>query len=130
MCAWCMAARLSHTVVAIEVPMAPAVMRVKLLRPAADGIRSGGMPAKVSVVKGMKNMAMAAPCSTVGIRMWARSVCTVNCERIHSTTAKPKKAMVAMRRGSQTVTFLPIKGVSKIAKMPTGARASPALVAV
>ena len=88
------------------------------------------MPASVSVVSGMKNMAMAAPCIRVGIRMCTKSVCVVKCERIHSTSAKPRKAPVAMRRASHTMTFLPITGVSKIASRPTGASAMPAVVAV
>ena len=125
-----MAARLSHSVVTIDVPMAPAVMRVKLLKPAAEGMRAGSMPASVSVVSGMKNAAMAAPCSKVGTKMCAMSVCVVNCDRIHSTAANPMKATVAMRRGSQTAIFLPTTGVSKIASSPTGASAMPADVAV
>ena len=61
MCTWCKAVRLSHNVVAIDVPMAPAVIRTKLLKPAAAGILSGASPANVRVVKGMKKNAMAAP---------------------------------------------------------------------
>src|SRR5262252_5950410 len=36
--AWCRVARFSHSVVAIDVANAPAVMRMKLLRPDADAI--------------------------------------------------------------------------------------------
>jgi hypothetical protein len=64
---------------------APAVMRTKFESPAAAGSRSGSMPASVSVVSGMKKNATAAPCSTVGTRMWKRSVCGVNDARSHST---------------------------------------------
>ena len=43
-CAWCSVARRSHSVVVIEVPNEPAVMRAKLNRPEAAGMRSGGRP--------------------------------------------------------------------------------------
>jgi len=62
--------------------------------------------------------------------MCMKSVCTVNCERIHSTMPKTMNAPVAMRRGSHWPTFLPTSGVSRMAKMPTGASAMPAEVAV
>ncbi|MOA32981.1 hypothetical protein D3C78_1542390 [compost metagenome] len=110
--------------------MAPAVMRTKLLKPAAAGMRSGDRPDRVSVVSGMKKKAMAAPWITVGIRMWARSVSVVNRERIHSTSANTMKAPVAILRGSHCATFRPTSGVSRMAKMPTGASAMPAVVAV
>ncbi|MNT33487.1 hypothetical protein D3C72_1694170 [compost metagenome] len=93
-------------------------------------MRSGAMPDSVSVVSGIKKNAMAAPCSRVGIRMWMKSVCTVNCERIHNTAPNTMNAPVAMRRGSHWPTFLPTSGVSKMANTPTGASAMPAEVAV
>jgi hypothetical protein len=73
-------------VVKIEVPIAPAVMRAKLLRPAAAGIRSGGSPEKITACSGMKKNAIAAPCSTVGRRMVSKSAWVLKCERIQSTS--------------------------------------------
>ncbi|MOA56342.1 hypothetical protein D3C78_1803030 [compost metagenome] len=93
-------------------------------------MRSGGRPASVSVVSGMKKNAIAPPCSRVGIRMWMKSVSVVKCERSHSTSANTMNAPVAILRGSHCPTFLPTSGVSKMAKMPTGASAMPAEVAV
>ncbi len=52
--AWCSTARDSHTVVAIDAPMAPAAMRTKVARPAAAGKRACGMPDRLRVVSGMK----------------------------------------------------------------------------
>ena len=73
MCAWCIVARLSHRVVTTEVPMAPAVIRTKLLRPEAEGMRSGVSPASVIALKGMKKNAMAPPCRMVGTMMVLKS---------------------------------------------------------
>ena len=110
--------------------MAPAVIRTKLDRPAAAGMRSGVSPLSVMVVSGMKKKAMAPPWISVGIRIWAKSVSTVNFERIHSTMANTMKAIVAILRGSQTPTLRPTMGVSRMASRPTGARARPAEVEV
>ena len=57
-CAWCRLARRSHNVVKIDVPNEPAVMRAKLNRPDAAGMRSGDSPERLSVTSGMKNSAM------------------------------------------------------------------------
>ncbi len=129
-CAWCSTARFSHAVVKIEVPIAPAVMRTKLLRPAAAGMRSGVSPEKMIACSGMKKNAIAAPCTIVGISTVMKSACTLKRERIQSTSAKPRKATVASRRGSIRLTFLPTHGDSTIASTPTGASAMPAQVAV
>ena len=125
-----MAARLSHRVVVIDTPMAPAVMRTKLLSPAAAGMRSGGSPESVMVVSGMKKNAMAAPWITVGISTVTKSVSVLKRERIHNTRANTMNAPVAMRRGSHWPTLRPTMGVSKMASTPTGASAIPAAVAV
>ncbi len=61
MFAWCMAARSCQTVVAIEVPNDPAVMRAKFDSPDAAGILSGEMPDIVKVTSGIKKKAMATP---------------------------------------------------------------------
>ncbi len=127
---WCSVARLSHSVVAIDVPIAPNMIRTKFDRPAAAGMRSGGSPASVIVVSGMKKNAIAPPWISVGSRMVAKSVCDVKFERIHSTTANMMKAPVAIQRGSHFATFLPTIGVSRMARTPTGASAMPASVAV
>ena len=128
--AWCIAARLSHSVVAIDVPIAPAVIRTKFDRPAAAGMCSGVCPDISRVLSGMKKKAIAAPWIKVGTSTWKKSVWVVNCERIHSTSAKTMKAPLAMRRGSHTPTFLPTNGVRMMANRPTGASAMPADVAV
>jgi hypothetical protein len=129
-CSWCIVARLSHSVVAMEVPIAPIVIRTKFDRPAAAGMRDGGRPASVSVVSGMKKNAIAPPWISVGSRMVPKSVSDVNLERIHSTSANSTNAPVAIQRGSHLATLRPTMGVSTIAKMPTGASAMPAEVAV
>ena len=128
--AWCSRARLSHSVVKTEVPTAPAVMRTKLLRPAAAGMRCGCRPEKAIDCSGMKNIAMAMPCSSVGSRMVPKSAWVLNSERIHRIAAKPRKAAVASQRGSMRLTFLPTQGDSTMASSPTGAIARPAQVAV
>ncbi len=79
---------------------------------------------------GMKKNAIAAPCSTVGIRIVRKSAWTLKCERITSTRPKPRKATVASFLGSILETFLPTQGEMMIARMPTGAVARPAQVAV
>ena len=56
--------------------------------------------------------------------------CVLKLALIQSTSAKRTNAIVAMILGSHTLTFLPTKGVSKMAKKPTGAKAMPAVVAV
>ena len=81
--------------VEIEVPMAPAVIRTKLVNPEAAGMRSGARPEIVMVISGMKKNAIATPWITVGIRMVAKSACVLKCDRIHSTRAKTMKAKVA-----------------------------------
>ena len=93
-------------------------------------MRSGGSPERVIVVSGMKKKAMAPPWISVGIRIWRKSVSTVNCARIHSTMANTMKASVAILRGSQTLTLRPTTGVSTMASRPTGASAMPAAVEV
>src|SRR5665213_3693246 len=108
-------ARFSHAVVKIEVPIAPAVMRTKLLRPAAAGSLSGVRPEKMIACSGMKKKAIAAPCSTVGIRIVLTSTWTLKRERIQSTRPKPRKATVASLRGSILLTFLPTQGDRMIA---------------
>ena len=60
-CAWCVVARSSQTVVTIDVPMAPAVIRKKLDKPEAAGIRSGVSPDNVIVTSGIKKNAIATP---------------------------------------------------------------------
>ena len=79
----------------IEVPIAPAVMRTKLLRPEAAGMRSGVRPERVIASSGMKKNAIATPWITVGIRIVRKSACVLKCERIHSTSANTRKATVA-----------------------------------
>ena len=71
--AWCRLARRSHSVVEIEVPTAPQVIRTKFDRPDALGIFSGGISLSVIVIKGMKKPAMAMPCTMVGIMMVVKS---------------------------------------------------------
>ena len=75
--------------------MAPAVMRVKLDRPEAAGMRCGGRPDSVIVTSGMKKHAIATPWISVGIMMVMKSVWMVNSERIHSTTPNTMKAKLA-----------------------------------
>ena len=75
--------------------MAPAVMRTKLVRPEAAGMRSGARPDSVIVTSGMKKNAIATPWMMVGIMMVAKSACVLKCERIHSTSANTRKAKVA-----------------------------------
>ena len=60
-CAWCSVARRSHSVVVIEVPNAPAVMRAKFETPDADGTRSAGSPWNVIDTIAMKKVAMPMP---------------------------------------------------------------------
>ena len=116
--------------VEIDVPIAPAVIRTKLDRPAAAAIRSGVMPDSVSVVSGMKKKASAPPCRMVGTMMAARSVSVVNLERMNSTIANTTNAKLAIARGSHVDTLRPTTGDSRIASTPTGASAKPAAVAV
>ncbi|MNL89478.1 hypothetical protein D3C87_2198120 [compost metagenome] len=59
-------ARFSHSVVAIDVPNAPAVRRRKFDNPDAAGMRHGSMLDRVMDVSGTKNAAMAAPWMMVG----------------------------------------------------------------
>ena len=66
-------ARRSHSVVEIDVPTAPAVIRTKFDRPDALGIFSGGISLSVIVISGMKKPAMAMPWTMVGIMMVAKS---------------------------------------------------------
>ncbi|MNT22322.1 hypothetical protein D3C72_1577030 [compost metagenome] len=94
-CAWCSAARLSHSVVAIEVPMAPAVMRRKFDSPDAAGMRSGVRPDSVMVTSGMKKNAIAMPWMIVGMMIVTKSACVLKFERIHSTSANTRNEKVA-----------------------------------
>ena len=125
-----MAARFSHSVVVTEVPMAPAVMRMKLDTPEADATRSGPMPDMVIVTNGMKKNAIATPCTRVGSMMVMKSAWVLKRDRIHSTSANTRKATVTNLRGSTLVMFLPTTGDSTSASRPTGAVAMPAWVAV
>src|SRR5205814_9629628 len=118
------------SVVNIDVPTAPAVMRTKFDKPAAAGMRGGGRPENTIACSGTKKKAIAAPCTTVGISTPLNAVCTLKRERIHSTMPRPRKATPASLRGSILVTFLPTHGDSTIASTPTGAIAMPAQVAV
>src|SRR5450830_471072 len=129
-CAWCKLARFSQTVVEIEVPNAPAVMRAKLDKPEAAGMRSGVMPDRVMVTSGMKKNGMATPCTMVGTMMVAKSAWVLKLERIHSTSANTANAKVAKYRGSNLAMFLPTHGDSTRAMSPTGAITMPAWVAV
>src|ERR1035437_5410233 len=114
----------------MEVPKAPAVMRAKLDKPEAAGMRSGGRSDMISVMRGTKKKAIATPWMMVGISKVETSACVLNCERIQSTRAKVTKAMVERTRGSTRWTFLPTMGVQTMASRPTGARTKPAQVAV
>ncbi len=61
-CAWSQRlARRSHSVVEIDVPMAPAVMRMKLDRPEAEGMRSGVISDSVIVTSGMRRTPWRCP---------------------------------------------------------------------
>ena len=129
-CAWCNAARSAHSVVVIEVPMAPAMVRMKLDSPAAAAMRSGAMPDISSVVSGMKKNAIAAPCKKVGNMICTRSDWVLKAARRAITKANIKNDAVTIQRGSQTETLRPDSGVNRIASTPTGASAMPAEMAV
>src|SRR5262245_59210212 len=96
--AWCRVARLSHSVVAIEVANAPAVMRMKLLRPDAEAIWSCLSPDRARVTSGMKKHDTAAPWMRVGMITVRTSTCEVKLPRIAATTAKMSSAAVAKIR--------------------------------
>ena len=128
--AWCSPARSDQSVVVIDVPIAPAMVRVKFDSPAAAAMRSGAMPDISKVVSGMKKNAIAAPCSSVGKMIWNWSDWVENAERRAITPLNSKNAPLAIQRGSQTATLRPDSGVSRIARMPTGASAMPADIAV
>jgi hypothetical protein len=117
-------------VVNTEVPNAPAVMRTKFDMPDALGNSSGVRPLNTMACSGMKKNAIAAPCSSVGIRITQTVALVLKFERIHSTNAKPTKATVASLRGSRRDTFLPTQGDMTMASSPTGASTRPDQVAV
>ena len=121
---------MSHNVVAIDVPNAPAVMRAKFDKPDADGILSGVKPDIVSVTKGINKNAIAMPWIKVGIKIVSISALVLKRERIYKTSAKNKNEVVANLRGSIMLTFLPTQGDKIIANNPTGAKIMPAWVAV
>ena len=94
-CAWCSAARLSQSVVALEVATAPAMMRRKLFSPEPAAIWSCRRPPSARLTSGMKKHDTAAPWMMVGTTSVQRSISVLKRERIHATTAKMRSEAVA-----------------------------------
>src|SRR5450631_1897571 len=125
-----MLARRSQNVVAIDAPNDPVEMRAKLNNPDAAGMRLGARPDSASVIRGMKNTAIAMPWMIVGIISVSMSALVLKRERMNSTSARMENAAVANTRGSTLLMYRPTSGVSRMANSPTGASTQPAQVAV
>ena len=129
-CAWCTASRRSHMVVAIDVPMPPAKMRMKLDKLDALAMFCGAMRDKVIWVKGRKNIDMPTPCQNCGQKMSQKSMSALKSVRHQKHAAYVRKLMVTNMRMSMRPPNLPISGDRITGKMPMGAAAKPAQVAV
>ncbi len=92
-----------HNVVVIDVPNDPAVMRAKLNRPEAPGIRSGGSPDNAIEMRGMKKNAIATPCTSVGTSNVPIVASVLKCCRMYNTSANTAKDTVTKIRGSTRV---------------------------
>src|SRR5574340_523187 len=127
---WWNVVRRSHRVMLSEVPKLPARMREKFDRPVALGISWGGMSERVSAVSGTKKVATPKPISRRGITMCWNVTSELNWLFQNDTAANTAKLKVAQMRRSTLCMFLPTTADRNTGRMPMGAAAIPAQVAV
>src|SRR6185437_6704716 len=114
----------------MEAAKPPAVMRAKLERPEASGMRAGGTPSSRMVIMARKNVAMAIPWTAKGTMKSKNEAWSVRPARRKNETAKAIKAALAISRASIRDIIWALSGVSRIAITPGGAATRPAQVAV
>lgn len=127
---WWNSARRSHSVMLSEVPKLPARMREKFDRPVALGIMWGGISASVRAVSGTKKLATPKPIRRRGITMCWKVTSELKLLFQNDTAANTAKLKVAQMRRSTLCMYLPTKADRNTGRMPMGAAAMPAQVAV
>ena len=78
----------------------------------------------------MKNNATPTPITNCTVATWLKSTCKLKFERKKLVNDKKIKATVASMRRSNRSAYLPTNGVINTGRMPIGAVARPARMAV
>ena len=98
--------------------MAPAMVRRKLITPAAEAVSSGSTADSAIVVSGMKKKGIPMPCSNCGSASVQKSAPVVQCARNAEVNPSHRIPNVTSMRGSTLVTSLPTMGDMSTAHTP------------
>ena len=106
------------------------MVRKKFARPEAEAISSGRRPDTITWFSGTKKQAMPMPMRKRGTTSWPNGASVGKLANQIEVPPNTMNANVVTARNSSFWMFLPMIGEIRKARMPTGAVASPAHVAV
>ena len=108
----------------------PPSVRMKVASPDPAAISCGSRSDNRMVSTGMKNSATPNPCNSWIVAMDWKSTPRLKYDRAKLVIAIATNARLATSRRSKRCAYLPTNGVSSTGRMPMGAVAKPAQIAV